>query len=210
MNLRKKNSQQTASLRDQDETMDSSSEIPSSKLFVKKFNFCLMKALKPSSRKSGPMRNGFFTISYGQYQALLHMGISHRFKQHQFLLSEFNLKTERFFSIKNRVTVQTDTFEARLQKPRKLKFYESMMKQSELDSSEYFLKIRFKKCEEVIQNWTAWFAAIMQSNPPVFFKTTNLKNKAKLNNHTSLSMLFYWVYVVFWLDKFTNYFFCIF
>jgi hypothetical protein len=80
-----------------------------------------------------------------------------------------------------------------------------MMKQSELDSSEYFLKIRFKKCEEVIQNWTAWFAAIMQSNPPVFFKTTNLKNKAKLNNHTSLSMLFYWVYVVFfdWINLIT-------
>jgi hypothetical protein len=47
--------------------------------------------------------------------------------------------------------IQADTFEARLQKPKKLKYFESEMQQSELDNNEYFLKIRFKKREEVIQ-----------------------------------------------------------
>ncbi len=125
-------------------------EIPNFKQFIKKFNYCLLRALKPSSKKSGPIRSGCFSISANQYQTLLGMGLSHRFKKHQFLLLDLKLKTSRFFSLKNRVIVQAESFEARLIRPQKLKYFHSDMKSREIQGSEYFLKFKFKKQEQVI------------------------------------------------------------
>jgi hypothetical protein len=136
MDLRKKSSKKI-SLSDENETISISNDLPNTKLFVNKFNFCLIKALKPSSRKSGPTRIGFLSISKSQYHALIEMGLTHRFKQQQFLLSHFNLKTSRFYSQRNRVVIQVDTFQARLKRPAKLKFYESGMTKCELQGCEY-------------------------------------------------------------------------
>lgn len=130
-------------------------DVPNRRMFEKKFNFSFLNVLRPSYRKYGATRVSGFSISKNQYLAMLQMGLSHRFKPHPFLLSEFNLKTSRFFSAKNRVTIQTPTFQARLMKPKKLEYFEREMKSTVIEGSDYFLKFKFKKCEEVIKEATS-------------------------------------------------------
>jgi hypothetical protein len=134
-----------------EETIVISNEMPNLKRFVKKFNYSLLRVLKPSFQKSGPMRAGEFVISKQQYQVLSDMGLTHRFKQQASLLSEFNIKTYRFFTLDNRVVVQNQSFQARLKKPVTLKYHDQDMVSKFIDGADYYLKFKFKKREEVIR-----------------------------------------------------------
>jgi hypothetical protein len=134
-----------------DESIVLNNDIPNLKLFEKKFNFSLLKVLKPSTRKSGATRVGGFIISKNQYDCLLDMGISHRFKSQLFLLTDFNVKTARLFSTNNCVVVQENSFQARLQKPTILKYQDCNNQPRSIQGSEFYLKFKFKKSEQIVK-----------------------------------------------------------
>jgi hypothetical protein len=130
------------------ECFESPSDLPGIQNFKVNLDYEILKKLKPSTLKQGPWRSGCVPLTKKQYLVLLDT-ISHRFQPHSNVIEEFGIATERFFNENNSVVMQTDTFLARVSKPRVLKYFNQNLEKKEIKSSAYEFKFKFKKRERV-------------------------------------------------------------
>jgi hypothetical protein len=118
-------------------------DLPRLKSFKNILNYNIVKQLHLSWQRQGPMRQGSFTISQGQYDSLLNH-IRHRWQPFRLILDNLEIETVRYHNETDRVLMQLDTFQARLSRKRPVKYINHHKKEAVLNSPEIEFKFRFR------------------------------------------------------------------